>query len=239
MKHLNRICILLILFLISGEENNAQLYFHTWDIIHNTKYIRKKQTAHKIESTFSENAYLIINFTATLSRKSKKQPYHIKLALDSILSHVSDKSYFTYKFDSLSSKEFNVLSLSDPYPNISKKSPANGFDIMCLKEIIRPGFYDQNESSSEKGIAEIYDRSKEELFELDDSSRTYLHGKHIVFIYYFYEPLKINGEVIDYVVINIENSPKIKKINYLKLPGAVILDTIFFPFVLIMSQQEK
>ena len=106
---------------------------------------------------------------------------------------------------------------------------------MCLKEIIRPGFYIQNESSSEKGIAEIYDKSKDEPFEIEHISRVYLWGKHIVFLYYFYEPQNINGKVVDYVVINIEHSPKINKLNYLKLPFAVILDTVVLPFVLMVS----
>ena len=239
MKHFKRIRILLILFLLSRVESNAQFYFLTRDIIDNTKYIRKKQTAHKIESTFSENAYLIINFNASHNRKSRQQPCHIKLPLDSILSHASPKSYSTYRFDSLFSKEFNVHSLSNRYSNISKKSYARGIDLMCLQEIIRPGYYTQNESSSEKGVAEIYDKDEEEPFELDDSSKIYLQGKHIVFLYYFYEPKEINGEVIDYVVINIENNPKIEKLNYLKLPGVIILDTIMIPFILIQRGHKK
>src|SRR5262245_9437760 len=78
---------LVLLILIVCEYSEAQLFFNTWDVINNTKYYRKNQVVHAIESVFRENGSLVINFTATLGKKEKEMPYHIVLAVDSVLPY--------------------------------------------------------------------------------------------------------------------------------------------------------
>ena len=236
------VCLgLIILFFFNGNSFAQLLYYNTWDIIHNTKYIRKNQKVHSIQSVKTDKDKLIISFIASPDRKSKRKPWHIIVNLDSVLSHYEDedKGSFYYKFDSVDAIKYHVKSIERRYKNISGQTYARGIDINCFKEILTPGFYNADLPSDNIESVKIINDQESELFEVDYPSRIYLTGKHIVLLYNFLYPKNVNGKNIDYVVINIENSPGIQKLNYLKLPFVAIWDTITLPIVLMLSTMQK
>ena len=229
----------MILLLLTIKENSySQLYFQTLDVLHNTKYIRKKQTVHSIRDAALNNGNLVINLTATLDRKLKKRAYHISLPIDSIISYYKNKPYFYYHFDSSTEKKFGVISLERRYTNITNRRIAGGIDVMCSKEILIPGFSAITNTSDEPDTLEILS-GKKYSFESDHKTGRYLKGKHLVFLFYFNTPKMVDGESIDYLVINIENNHRVNKLNYLKLPYTLITDTILFPFSLMLSGMQK
>lgn len=230
-------CLTLLIFTCLSD-SEAQVYFFTRDIIKKTKYIRKKQEAHSIKSAFLENDNLIINFTATLNRKSKRQPHHIRLSLDSVLSYYHDKPSFSYVFDSVTKIQYNVHMLDTRYGDLPGGRAGRTVEIMCMGTIIDSGYYTPGVQASTVSSVEIID-GKDELYTISSQSGIYLKGKHIVFLYKLPHPDNAEAGGIDYVVINIENGPKVNKWNYMKLPYTVVLDTAMLPFVLMMSGMEK
>lgn len=237
MKFIKRIFLTLIVVACSLS-SQAQVYFLTRDVVKNTKYVRKKQEAHSIKSAFLENDNLIINFTATLNRRSKRQPHHITLSLDSVLSYYRDKPSFSYVFDSFARRQYNVHMLDTRYGDLPGGRSGGTVEIMCMGTIIDSGFYTAGAQASDVSSVEIID-GKDELYTISSQSGIYLKGKHIVFLYKLPQPYNAKAGGIDYVVINIENGPKVNKWNYMKLPYTVVLDTAMLPFVLLMSGMEK
>jgi hypothetical protein len=228
----------LLLVIACSLSGHAQLYFHTRDVIKNTKYVRKKQAAHSIQGAFVENNDLIISFTGTLHKKSKRKPYHIRLAIDSVLSYYRDKPSFTYVFDSATRDQYNVQMIETRYGDLPGGRAGHTVEILCIQEIIDSGFYAPTTVSTNVNTVEIID-GRNELYTHNHQSRIYLHGKHIVFLYKLPQPFKTERGEVTYVVINIENSPRINKWNYMKLPYTFVLDTAILPFVLLMSGMEK
>lgn len=227
------ICFISLMLLLDCKDCFAQLFSETGDIIHDTKYYRRGQTVDSIITVQQDAGNVIINFIATLNKKQKKQPFHIILPLDSLLSYYKHQAEFKYEFDSSYAATHHVLGLGRRYTNNSKLSRAYGVDVFCFKEILIPGFYHATTAVASPDTVEIVDQSDEEVFGLRDR-RHYLFGKHIVFRYYFTHPRNISDESIDYVVINIENGKKVRSVRYLKLPIAFTSDLILSPFVLMM-----
>ncbi|MBL7747316.1 MAG: hypothetical protein JNM19_07825 [Chitinophagaceae bacterium] len=241
MRKNKLIILLFILLALLQQESRAQVYFLTTDILKNTKYIRKKQTAHSIQSAYREDGKLVINFVATLDKKKKAQPYHLVLKMDSVLANFNPQQHYPHEFDSATARKLNVLSMDRSYQQIFRygNNRAYGIEIMCFKEIITPGFYSSVTAGETQEKITILDARRDYYFELSHKTRTYLKGPHIVLLYYPSKPIQVNGKDVDYLLLNIENGPKINKWNYLKLPFAAILDTIFLPFVLMVSGMEK
>jgi len=238
----SKLIILLTLFLaLLQQESRGQVYFLTKDILNNTKYIRKKQTAHSIQSAYREDGNLIINFIATLDKKKKAQPYHIVLKMDLVLANFNHQQHYPHGFDSATARRFNVLSMDRSYHQIFRYSSnkSSGIEIMCLKEMIMPGFYSSVTAGETQEKITILNARHDYLFELSHKTRTYLKGPHIVLLYYPSQPMQVNGKDIDYLLLNIENGPKINKWNYLKLPFVMIADTIILPFALMLGGMEK
>lgn len=238
----SKLIVLLTIFLaLLQQESRAQVYFLTKDILRNIKYIRKKQTAHSIQSAYRKDGKLIINFIATLDKKTKAQPYHIVLKMDSVLASFNHQQHYAQEFDSATARRFNVLNMDRSYQQIFRygNNRAYGIEIMCFKEIITPGFYSSVAAGETQEKITILNARHDYYFELSHKTRTYLKGPHIVLLYYPSQPMQVNGKDVDYLLLNIENGPKINKWNYLKLPFAAILDTIFLPFVLMLSGMEK
>jgi uncharacterized protein YceK len=237
-----KFAVLFVVFLTQLQlESDGQVYFNTTDILQNTKYIRKKQTVHSIQSAYREDGKLVVNFIATLDKKTKKQPYHIVLKMDSILTNFDYKKSYPYEFDSITARRYNVLSMDGSYRQIFRygSNRSAGIEIMCLKEIIVPGFYQSTDAGATPEKITILDSRKDYLFELSHKTRTYLKGAHVVLLFFPSHSIPVNGKDIDYLLINIENGPKINKLNYLKLPFAAILDTVILPVVLLLSTMEK
>ena len=227
-----------ILVLLAGKLNShAQLYFLTKDVLENTRYVRKKQTLHTIQDASFNNGTLTINLIATLDGRRGKKHWHMVLPIDSILSYYKNKTYFYYRFDSATSKQLAVNSLENRFTNISGRQVARGIDVMCPKEILAPGFTEIAQSGREDTLEIL--SGKEHPFEYDHKTRTNLKGKHLVLLLLFKTPHNIDGVPVDYLVINIENSPRVNKLNYLKLPFALLADTVMFPFALMLSGMEK
>jgi hypothetical protein len=74
-----------------------------------------------------------------------------------------------------------------------------------------------------------------ELFEVDYKNRVYLKGKHIVLLYYLRQPQKIDDKTFYYIVINVENSPELKKTSFWKKASLFLVDLVSFPFDLLIS----
>jgi len=217
--------------------SQAQLYFLTKDILENTKDVRKKQTVHSIQDAAVNNGTLVINVIATLDGRAGKKPWHMVLPIDSILAYYKNKPYFFYRFDSLTAKQLGASSLERRYTNITRRRMAAGIDMMCRKEILVPGFTEITHAGREDTLEIL--SGKEHPYEYDHKVRAILKGKHPVFLLLFKTSPIIDGEPVDYLVINIENSPRVNKLNYLKLPFALIADTVMFPFALMLSGMEK
>ncbi|MBL7733792.1 MAG: hypothetical protein JNM88_21655 [Chitinophagaceae bacterium] len=112
----SKLAVLLVMFLaLLQQESGAQVYFMTTDIMQNTKYIRKKQTVHSIQSAYRENGSLVINFIATIDKKTKEQPYHIVLKVDSVLANFHYEQHYPHEFDSATARRYNVLSMDRSY----------------------------------------------------------------------------------------------------------------------------
>lgn len=236
-KQIKFITLLYVLLFIFVENSNAQVFDNTYDVIHNTKYIRKKQTAHSIQNVQIENNNIIINLTATLDKKLKRKPYHIMLSIDSILSYYKDTLYFKYEFDSLTTDKYNVHSLEKRYTNKTKYHIAAGVDIMCRKEILKEGYYNGIDTlTAITDSVEILTNSEEYPYVVNERLGIYLQGEHIVMLYYFGQPKKVEGGSLDYAIINIENSPKVKKGAYLKLPFVFIADLVLSPVTYLLSR---
>lgn len=212
--------------------------FFQKDILENTKYVRKKQTVHYIRDASFKNGILVINLTATLDGQTGKKPYHIVLPIDSILAYYKNKPYFFYRFDSSAVNRLGAISLARRYNNITRRQWAAGIDMMCPKEILVPGFAEIAGNNPQQDTLEVLS-GKEHPFEYDHKTGTYLKGKHLVFMLLFKASPNIDGDPVDYLLINIENSPRVNKLNYLKLPFALIADTAIFPFALMVSGMQK
>ncbi len=230
--------LLLLLIMLTAHTSQAQLYYLTKDILENTRYIRKKQTIHTIRDASYKDGLLLVNFTATPDRKNRRRPYHIALPVDSLLAYYHTRPYYFYRFDSAAAQRLKVNSVERRYTNITRRNIAAGVDVMCPKEILEPGFVEIKDPSQQHDTLEILN-GKEHPYEYDHKTRLYLKGQHPVFIFYFNNAPMSVGQPIDYLVINIENSPQINKLNYLKLPLALIADTVMFPFALMVSGMEK
>jgi hypothetical protein len=230
-----QICITVLL---CSNNSYAQFYYNTYDIIHNTKYVRQNQKVHSIQSVYKKDDKLVVNFIATLDRKAKRKPHHIVLALDSVIAYYKKDLYFYYQLDSIKAAQYKVKSIERRYSNISGRTAA-GIDINCYKEMVKEGFYNDTTALANMETMLIVKDQDAELFEVSKKDRVYLQGKHIVLLYNFKEFVSIDGVDVGYVVINVENSTKIKKSRYWKLPFTFILDTIQFPFVLMMSGMQK
>ena len=235
----NKIFLFLIpaVVLFENSYSQSQFYYNTWEVLHRTDRLRKSQKVNSVNDATYQDGIVTINFTATLNKKIRQQPYHISLNIDSILAYYKNKPNFFYKFDSTTAKKLGAVALDRIYSNISKIRPiARGIEISCSREILTSGY--SSFIASKQNISEVEILSGiEHPYEFDN--REILKGKHIVFLFYLNAPKIIDGEEINYLVLNIENSPDVRKINYLKLPYTLILDTIEFPFNLMLSGMKK
>lgn len=219
----------------SERSHRGQILFsHTWSVLHETKYIRKNQYVHEIRQVKQDQGKLIIDFMAKTDRKSKNKPHHVVLSLDSILPFYVHQG-LEFKFDSVHRSKHHVLSIARRYENCTTRKVAGGIDLMCSKDLLKDGFYSSESAQIISDTVVFLNDSEADVFILDRVQRTHLKGKHLTLMYYFPQAYNIKDVWIDYLVIHLENSPKIKKINYLKLPGAVLIDTLMFPFVLLLS----
>jgi len=228
--------ILSFLILLTSQTEAQPKFINCYLIKTETPKKRKKDIIEEIVNSYESNGQLIINFRASLDKGKKNQPYHVVLAMDSLLSHFSDNVYFEYEFDSLAELKHHLHRMERRYEDINGRPP-NGIDVMCRRDIIQPGFQDAADKSTSSGKIEIISERKKEPYEIEN--REYLWGKHLVFLYDPDYQLLVNDHEIHYIVINIENTQRVRKASYLLLPFAAIADVVMLPFVLMVSGMEK
>src|SRR5262245_22122464 len=133
-----------VIILFISNIAQAQFYFNTKLLLSETKYYRKKQKVHSIQSAYVSGQNLVVNFTATLDKKVRNQAWHIVLAIDTILSFYNNaRSIYDYVIlDSVARTRYGVAGIDNRFKNISGRQVAAGLDIMCLKKSVLPGFTD-------------------------------------------------------------------------------------------------
>ncbi len=209
-------------------------------ILSESKFDRKPQSASSIQGIYRSNDTLIINFTATLNKQEKNVPCHIKFPIDSMLARYNNKLWYTVELDTAMVQKFKTKYWSRVPSNIWNNGLAAGAEFGCSYKMLERGFYPGTAAQlQERDTVRILKGVKEMAFTADYKNRSVYHGKHIVFLYHPHQPLAAMNSMVDYLVLNIEPFPVWDNRRRRKLPVAVLIDIISFPFLIMLSGMEK
>ena len=198
----------------------------------NAKLDRKNEKVSLINSSFIDSGYLIINFEGNIN-SSKKQPYHIRVPVDTLVKLFQVGKSLNYYPDSVNAIAYNVNRIYRVLNN-KVRNLGYGTGIELNRHTLKKDFYTPADPVAVKGIIINYtDKNNFRYQDTTVSTEQPLRAQHVVFLYYppREDSVKFNTHFkIDYIAFSIEPSPAKKYGRYALVPLTVTGDIVTGPF---------